>query len=231
MNLSDKLEVSPEPCMGDSKKIREWLEQRGRAESTKQGKVRQLERFLKRMELSEDDLLEAAKDPKRIAQLADRFVDVEKRMGHRPTYALSGWFAVKSFPEGAGMVVVYTPGLTPEEKEPADLESRRVPKPEELRKFIDTLTLQYPGLVLTLATSGIRIGSVANGVGPGPERGDELAKNRFLGGLSTPGPGQFSRARATTMSTAPPRDIVPVPEAAFPVLESDSAEYAVRLSP
>jgi integrase len=151
--------------MGDSARVREWMEERGRAKSTKLGQARQLERFLRRTGLTEDELLKAAKDPKRIARIADRFVDSEKEAGRRPAYALAVWFAAKSFLKSAGVPVAYNPPLEPGEMEPADFDSRRVPSQEELRRFIDTLSLQYRGLVLTLATSGVRIGVIGVGVG------------------------------------------------------------------
>jgi integrase len=141
------------------------MEARGRAESTKLGQVRQLERFLNRTGLSEDQLLAAAKDPRRIAKLADGYVDSEKKAGRRPTYALAVWYSVKNFLKSAGVVVPHNPPLDPEEMEPVDFESRRVPTQAELRQLIDGLSLQYRGIALVLATSGVRIGAIAKGVG------------------------------------------------------------------
>jgi integrase len=136
----------------------------GRAESTRQSQIHQLERFLRKTGLTEAALLKATGDRKRIERIADGFIDSEKKAGRRPAYALAVWFGVKSFLDSAGHPVAHNPSLTPAEMAPADIASRRVPTQAELRRLLDTLSLRNRAVVLMLATSGVRIGVLATGI-------------------------------------------------------------------
>jgi integrase len=149
--------------MNDSQLVREWQKERGHAPSTKHTNLNAYRRFLARTGLSEADLIQAAKDSKRIRRIADSFIDSEKKAGRRPAYALTMWFAAKSFLDSAGVPVAYNPSLTPEEQEPKDVASRRVPTQVELRRLVDILSLRNRAIVLTLASSGMRVGVLGNG--------------------------------------------------------------------
>jgi integrase len=152
--------------MAESPKVREWLEREdGRAETTKRGQLRQLERFLRKLGMSEGELLKAARDPERIRKIADGFVRSERKAGRRPAYALAVWYGVKSFLSSAGVPVPYSPVLTSRDTEPVDLGSRRVPTPEELRRLVDSVSLRNRAIVLFIASSGVRIGVIATEVG------------------------------------------------------------------
>jgi len=150
--------------MADSARVREWIEREdGRAESTRYGQVRQLERFLRKTGMTEAELVRAAKDPERIRKVADGFVRSERQAGHRPAYALSVWYGVKSFLDSAGAPVAYNPALKKADMEPADLASRRVPTADELRRLVDSVSLRNRAIVLFLASSGVRVGVIAKG--------------------------------------------------------------------
>lgn len=152
--------------MVGSGRIQEWLEKEdGRAASTKQGQVRQLDRFLRKTGLTEGELVEAAKNPERIERIADGFVRSEKKAGRRAAYALAVWYAVKSFLKSVRIDIPYNPGVRPEELEPKDFASRRVPSVEELRRLVDSVSLRNRAIVLFLASSGVRVGVLATGVG------------------------------------------------------------------
>ncbi len=86
----------------------------------------------------------------------------EKRSGHRPAHALALRFGGTWFLDSTGVPVAYNPSLTPAETEPADVASRRVPTRVELRRLVDSLTLRDRVIVLTLASSGMRVGVIAS---------------------------------------------------------------------
>jgi integrase len=141
--------------------IRGWIKDH-RSPSTAKGQFEQLELFCRRTGLTPATILEgaSARPNKTFRGVVLDWVELERRNGRPDQYIKMVWYAVRSWLRYNEVVLEWSPKLNIQPA--ATLENERVPTFDELRRLFAVLSTRDRAAALVLATSGIRIGVLAN---------------------------------------------------------------------
>lgn len=141
--------------------IRGWIKDH-RSPNTAKAQLEQLELLLRRTDLTPLALVDLAaeKPNKRFRSKINDWVEAERKAGRPDLYIRTIWYAAKSWLRYNEVAVEWTPPLSPQPA--ATLEGERVPSAEELRRLLSVLSSRDRAAALFLASSGIRIGVLAN---------------------------------------------------------------------
>jgi integrase len=145
----------------ESADIRAWIKDH-RSASTGQLQFEQLELLCRRTGTSPDEFarLGSAKPNKEFRRIVVGWVASERSAGRPDQYLNASWYALKSWLRFNEVAVEWSPPLS---VEPAEtLVNERVPTQPELRRLLSVLSTRDRAAVLVLATSGVRIGVLAN---------------------------------------------------------------------
>ncbi len=141
--------------------IQGWIKDH-RSASTAKLQFEQLELFCRRTAL----------DPERLVTLASErpnkgfrvrvldWIEAERKAGRPDQYIKTIWYAVKSWLRFNEVGFEWSPSL--DVQPAATLGAERVPTAEELRRLLSVLSPRDRAAVLILASSGVRIGVLAN---------------------------------------------------------------------
>lgn len=148
----------------DPARVRRWL---GRRQETLEG-IRptqddQLERCRRKLRPSEGECGVASPGPLGFERLDDRVFRPGKQGRGRRAYAPWARRTVEPILARTRVGGVGDPRAPPAGTEPTNLAGRKVATQGAVQRFIETLALPYRARVLTLATSGVRIGALGRG--------------------------------------------------------------------
>lgn len=141
--------------------IQEWIKDH-RNPSTAKVQLEQLELFSRRTGLDPAAIVGLAgeRPSKNFRGKVLDWVEGERLAGRPDLYIRTIWYSVKSWLRFNEVRLEWSPPLAPQPA--ATLESERVPSPQELRLLLSVLSTRDRAAVLILASSGIRIGVLAN---------------------------------------------------------------------
>lgn len=141
--------------------IQGWIKDH-RSPSTAKVQFEQLELFCRRTRLDPGALLglAAEKPNKTFRATVMEWVEAERAAGRPDQYIKAIWYAVKSWLRFNEVGLEWSPPL--DVQPAATLEAERVPTAEELRRLLSVLSARDRAAVLILASSGVRVGVLAN---------------------------------------------------------------------
>jgi integrase len=141
--------------------IQGWIKDH-RSPSTAKTQLEQLELFCRRTQLDPAAVVSLAseKPNKAFRSKVLDWVEAERRAGRPDLYIKTVWYAAKSWLRFNEIGLEWSPPL--DAQPAATLEAERVPTAEELRRLLSVLSPRDRAAVLILASSGVRIGVLAD---------------------------------------------------------------------
>jgi integrase len=141
--------------------IRGWIKDH-RSPNTAKNQFEQLELFCRRTGLGPAEILQgaSARPNKRFRESVLDWVASEREAGRPDQYVKSVWYAVRSWLRYNEVALEWSPELNVQAA--ATLENERVPTVDELRQLLAVLSPRDRAAALFLATSGVRIGVLAD---------------------------------------------------------------------
>lgn len=132
--------------------------------ATARTQLDQLELFCRRVGTEPLEVLALAKkDPRALRDLVQDYVNQQQNAGRSSRYALNVWWGVRSFLAYHDAAPVWAPKLKPVAD---DDTTETVPTVEQLRGITIVLSDRGRAAALLMASSGIRVGVLANQDGP-----------------------------------------------------------------
>lgn len=141
--------------------IQGWIKDH-RSPSTAKVQLEQLELFCRRSGLDPANIVRLAseKPNKALRSNVLDWVEAERKAGRPDLYIKTSWYAVKSWLRFNEVAIEWAPPL--DAQPAATLDAERVPTAEELRRLLSVLSSRDRAAVLILASSGVRVGVLAN---------------------------------------------------------------------
>ena len=162
--------MAPKPVVKERQRVLLALREVGSwnrdhaSHATARTQLDQLELFCRRTETEPLKLLALAKsDLPSLRDLVQGYISGQQREGRSSRYALNVWWGVRSFLAYHDAAPNWTPKLKPVA---SDDTSETVPTTEQMRGILNALPPRGRAAALLLASSGIRIGVLANQDGP-----------------------------------------------------------------
>jgi integrase len=134
--------------------------------ATARTQLDQLELFCRRVGRSPEELLVIARrEPRRLQATVQDYIRGQQDLGRSSRYALNGWWGIRSFLAYHEVAPAWVPQLKPVAEDDQD-GRETVPTAEQLRAILSVLSGRGRAAALFLATSGVRVGVLANQFGP-----------------------------------------------------------------
>ena len=148
-----------------SREVGSWFKDHA-SPATARTQLDQLELFCRRTGKEPRELLALARrSPLRLQDLVQENIRRQQDEGRSSRYALNCWWGVRSFLAHHGAAPSWVPKLKPVSEDEED-GSETIPTAEQLRALLNVLSSRGRAVALLLASSGIRIGVLANQFGP-----------------------------------------------------------------
>ena len=158
---SEKTPQERKAILLSNAEIQGWIKDH-RSASTAKVQLEQLELFCRRIGIEPELVakLAAEKPNKTFRSKVLDWVQSERNAGRPDQYIKTIWYAVKSWLRFNEVGIEWSPPL--DVQPAATLDAERVPTSEELRRLLSVLSSRDRAAVLILASSGARVGVLAN---------------------------------------------------------------------
>jgi len=184
-------------------RVKSWYDAQAlRSRLSADAHVRKLGYLLEKLGIGPDEVVGVAHDdPDRLRDLLVRYAAAQKRAGRLDTYVLKSFSGLKSYLNHRRERFDDFPKLSPVRG--ISLRNERIPRPEELGRVLERLTLRGRVICLLMAHSGLRPGAIGSYGGENGLRLRDLTELKIgssLGFKETPFvirvPAELSKTRA-----------------------------------